>query len=96
MSAHSETGELPREKLELSPAALFYRGLASRDLQWVWDLPGCMSSQDSYSFAIPPLGWQLSHKPLHTPDGKGLEGKAHRRGRRSLALNVLAGQRGGC
>lgn len=71
MSAHSETGELPREKLELSPAALFYRGLASRDLQWVWDLPGCMSSQDSYPFAIPPLGWQLSHSPCTLQMAKG-------------------------
>lgn len=66
MSARSETGGLPREKSELSPAALFYRGLASKGLHWVWDFPGCMSSQDSYPFAIPPLSWQLATAPAHS------------------------------
>lgn len=74
ISAHSEAGGLPRKKLELSPAALFCKGLASRGLHWVWDLPGCMgmSSQDSYPFAIPPVGWQLSHSPCTLQMAKGL------------------------
>lgn len=66
MSAHSETGGLPREKSELSPAALFYRGLASRGSTGFGISLGACPPRTPTPLLYPRSAGSLATAPAHS------------------------------